>query len=125
MRIAILCTLLVSAAIAAGCGGKIVTESRGDLGGGGAGGDSGGAGTTTISGTNPKDCPSVSCSQDGTWCTCETTCMGPKLKAKCSFHEDGTLVCECHFNGGYMGTCAPSSGALCGLPDGCCEAYVP
>ena len=50
---------------------------------------------------------------------------GPKLRAECKIHADGMIICECHYSGGYMGTCAPSEGPLCGLPDGCCEVYVP
>lgn len=126
MRIATTFTLLLPLVIACGCGGKIVTESGGAEGGGGAGGGAEGGSTSTgNTGTNPKDCPTVTCSQDATSCTCETTCMGPKLRAQCSIHADGTLICECHYSDNYMGTCAPSAGAICGLPDGCCEAYVP
>lgn len=125
MRNATTFTLLFSLAIAGGCGGKIVTESRGAEGGGGAGGAEGGATTTSGTGINPKDCPTVECTQDATSCICETTCMGPHLRSDCSVHSDGMIICECHYADGYMGTCAPSGGPLCGLPDGCCEGYVP
>lgn len=103
---------------------KDVTESSGDRSGeGGDGGcTTGGNGT---GGGNPKDCPTANCSQSGDACSCETTCAGPKLRAECKVHPDGMIICECHYNGGYVGTCAPSEGPLCGLPDGCCELYVP
>jgi hypothetical protein len=116
--------LAIAIAIAGGCGG-VVIDSRDDRTGDGGGGSGGGGSGAGNQGGNPKDCPTATCLQDGQSCSCETTCAGPKLRAECKIHADGMIICECHYSGGYMGTCAPSEGPLCGLPDGCCEVYVP
>ncbi len=118
----LLFALLLSALIAPACGGKVITPG-GD--GGDGGGGAGGAGGVTQGTGNPKDCPNADCTMNGDVCSCETLCGGPKLRADCKIHDGGMLICECHYDGGYMGTCSSSNGALCGLPDGCCEAYVP
>lgn len=111
-----------ASALGAACGGKIIVPGGdGSDGGGGSGG--GGVGSQAVG--DPKDCAHADCKMVADVCSCETTCSGPKLRADCKMHDGGMLICECHYNGGYMGTCSPSGGALCGLPDGCCEAYVP
>lgn len=115
--------LVVTCALAAACGGKVITP--GGEGGDGGGGASGGSGTGAAGITNPKDCPTADCETNGDGCTCETMCGGPKLRASCKVHDGGMIICECHYDGGYMGTCSASGGSVCGLPDGCCEAYVP
>lgn len=106
-------------ALTAACGGKIIVPGSGDGGGG-----SGGGGVGSQSG-NPKDCPDAECAMNADICRCDTTCGGPKLRADCKLHDGGMVICECHYNGGYMGTCSQANGLTCSLPDGCCEAYVP
>lgn len=120
MRIAGTFALVTSLAL--GCGGMVIVEGDGNTGGGGEGGDTGP--TTTISG-DPGKCAAIDCSGAGTYCSCITTCMGPDLRADCNLKSDGTIVCECHLDDGYLGLCANFGGDLCGLPSGCCLDYLP
>lgn len=119
MKTAILPGLLLSIALAFGCG-KVVTEGTGNTGGGGSGGSSGHGGGQQ-GGSGP--CSAVDCSSDSTSCSCVTLCLGPKLRADCKMQED-TMVCECHRDAVYMGTCGQIGGSTCSLPGGCCEQYL-
>jgi hypothetical protein len=116
--------LAVALAFPPGCGGKVVVEGGGD---GGSGGDGGGSTTASVTFEPPgpaKDCAKIECESGISTCSCRTACMGPDLRADCELKSDGTIVCECHYDGGYMGLCAHFGGALCGLPDGCCLDYL-
>ncbi len=117
----LLLAMSLAAVLASACGGKIVVP--GGDGGDGGGGSDGGSKTTGVG--SAKDCSDADCVMNGDICSCTTLCGGPKLRADCKVHEGGMLICECHYDGGYMGTCSASAGQICSLPDGCCEAYVP
>lgn len=120
MRMAVLFGLVFSAVIASACGGKVVTDRPGgDEGGGGAGGGEQGEG-------GAASCTVVECSNEGSSsCTCQTSCKGPDLRAECDLGSDGEIVCECHYDGAYLGLCSMPSGSVCGLPGGCCYAFLP
>lgn len=119
--------LPLAGGLALGCGGIVVVDREGGDGGSGGEGGTTGTNTTTISfeppGT-PWDCPAIDCTTTGTSCSCKTACMGPDLRADCTQKEDGTIVCECHYDSGYMGLCGQFGGPLCGLPSGCCLDYL-
>lgn len=118
MRVVVLFGWLVSVGLVSACGGQVQVDRDGDVGGGGDGGGGqgeGGAGSCTV----------VECSEQGSSCSCETSCMGPDLRAECELQADGQIVCECHYDGAYLGLCSTFSAPLCGLPGGCCYAYLP
>lgn len=112
---------IVVALLASACGGQVLVER----GGGGDGGDGGGGSTGQPEG-GAASCTAVECSNDGgeSSCSCQTACMGPDLRAECDLQGGGEVVCECHYDGAYLGLCSAGSGSVCGLPNGCCYAYL-
>lgn len=123
-KLAWMVPLAFAFAIAPGCGGIVVVDRDGD--GGDGGGGEGGSTTITLTFTisgNPGGCDVIECEKDVGSCSCRTACVGPDLRAECEVKDDGTVVCECHYNGGYMGLCAHFNNSVCGLPDGCCLDY--
>lgn len=121
-------SLALVLALPAGCGGKVIVDGEGSDGRGGDGG-AGGDGSSTVTVSleppgNAGNCAVVECTKDADSCSCKTACMGPDLRADCALKDDGNTVCECHYDGAYMGLCAHFGGALCGLPGGCCLDYL-
>ena len=116
MRFAPVITLLACLAVALGCGGKVEVERDGDGGGGagGSGANNGGA----------SSCASIDCTESGSACTCQTQCQGADLKAECK-SDGGDIICTCHYDDKYLGLCSNFGGDVCGLPGGCCYAYLP
>jgi hypothetical protein len=120
MKVAAVLGLVISFTVALGCGGNVVMDTGGHDGSGGRGGSS------PDGGGNPSgagSCTEVDCVGNATDCSCETHCGGPVLRAECKKDGD-TLICECHYDGHYMGTCGFIGGSACGLPGGCCVEYV-
>lgn len=118
MKVAVLFGLLVSLALASACGGQVLVDGDGDAGGGGATGGGPGQG-------GAGSCVEIECSDQGSSCDCQTTCLGPDLHADCELQPTGEIMCECHYDDAYLGTCFAPSGSVCGLPGGCCYAYLP
>ena len=118
MKAVVLAGLVCSIALAAGCGGNVITDRPGgDTGGGGSTGDEGDGGAAS--------CTDIECTSEGSSCSCTTSCMGPDLRAECELKSAGETVCECHYDGAYLGLCSMPSGSVCGLPGGCCYAFLP
>lgn len=123
MRVAVLFGWMVSVALASACGGQVVVDGAGSHGGGGDGGGDAGGGKAE---GGAASCTVVACTNEGTSsCACQTDCLGPDLRADCHAQETGEIVCECHYDGAYMGLCSALSGSVCGLPGGCCYGYLP
>lgn len=118
MRIVGLLACLVPLALFLGCGGNVVVDRDGSLGGGGSGGDpsSGSQGAGGL-------CLAADCEGDDSACSCVTTCAGPKMRADCTKDGD-TVICECHNDATYLGTCGMVGSSACGLPKGCCLDYL-
>ena len=120
MKTALYTGLIVSVFLVQGCGQVVIDGSHGRSGSAGQGGTSGDGGSDQ---GGDGLCGTADCSGDGTSCSCVTTCPGTKLRADCQYKGD-TLVCECHKDANYMGTCGESGGPACSLPGGCCEDYL-
>ncbi|MBK8254502.1 MAG: hypothetical protein IPK82_17770 [Polyangiaceae bacterium] len=116
MKIAPVMAVLVCFSLAFGCGGKVQTDRDGGGGGGGGAGGSGDGGAAS--------CESIDCSESGSACTCQTQCQGADLKAECKA-DGGDIICTCHYDNKYLGLCSNFGGDVCGLPGGCCYAYLP
>jgi hypothetical protein len=114
MRFAMLIGFYASVVLASACGGQVLVDQDGAAGDDGGGQGQGGAGS----------CAEVECANQGSECSCKTTCLGPDLRADCKPEQDGLVACECHYDDAYLGTCF-SSGPVCGLPGGCCYGYLP
>jgi hypothetical protein len=118
VKAVVLFGLVCSIALALGCGGQVIMDREGRTGSGGEGGDGQGEG-------GAGSCTDIDCSNEGSSCSCTTSCMGPDLRAECQLKSGGEVVCECHYDGAYMGLCTDFSGTVCGLPGGCCYGYLP
>jgi len=121
MKSTALLASMASLALLFGCGGMVVVERDGGRGGDGAGGSSNDGGGAQ---GGAASCDDVDCTSNGASCSCETQCMGPVLRADCAMTDDSTVICECHYDGGYMGTCGEVAGSACSLPNGCCTDYL-
>lgn len=118
MRIDGIFAYLVPLALFLGCGGNVVVDRDGSPGEGGSGGGVSG-GSQGAGGI----CLEVDCEGDNSSCSCVTKCAGPKMRADCK--QDGdTVICECHNDASYLGTCGKVTSSTCGLPDGCCLDYL-
>lgn len=113
--------LALALAVPPGCGGIVVVDGDG---GDGGGGEHGGTGVTLEPPGPAQGCAAIQCEKGVSSCSCRTACLGPDLRADCELKDDGTVVCECHYDGAYMGLCGHFGGSLCGLPNGCCLDYL-
>lgn len=120
MKIVAIFASLLSVSLALGCG-QVIVDGDGAPGGAGGGG---GSDDPTGAGGSAATCTDVSCIGNETSCSCETNCAGPKLRADCDLTDTDTFVCECHYNGNYLGTCGLVGGSACALPGGCCVNYL-
>ncbi|HRI68561.1 MAG TPA: hypothetical protein PK156_30240 [Polyangium sp.] len=113
-----------------GCGGKVVVDAEGPVGGGGVGGSAtggmGGAGGASSSSSGGNTCELNTCSgtPDGT-CDCSGTCSGTEVKATC-FSTGGSFSCACTVAGTVAAKCeGPAGTDACDLKAGCCAQYFP
>ena len=118
MRHLIVFGLLLPLTAVLSCGGKVVVERDGNEAGAAGFSDTGENG-------GGFSCGDVECESDSSSCSCRTNCSGPELRTDCKLSDGKTVICECHFDDAYMGTCGQIGGSLCGLPDGCCLGYLP
>lgn len=126
MKTTSLLGFIVPLALLFGCGGKVVIDREGGRGGGGAGGSANG-GSANGGGSaqgGAGSCQGVDCTGDSAACSCETTCPGEVLRADCKMGGSSTVICECHLDAIYLGTCGQTSDDACTLPGGCCTEYL-
>jgi hypothetical protein len=119
MQLKYFCAWLVPLALVLGCNGSVIVDGEGGRGGGGSSGSVNGGGSQGAGGP----CGSVKCVGDAFSCLCETTCAGPVMRADCEM-DGNTVICECHNEGSYLGTCGQVGESACTLPEGCCTDYL-